>query len=296
VRQNNVLDDRDFFANIGVWPGALLMDPKGWLSNFAEADRALAVELLNSFTYFNATQVQKLISTGFMRIGSLDLNETNVHDVESRWKKFCESVMVSYPVSIPANPTDSGHMFVRVLREQFGINDNQICEPYELLRRLVRAKKPFPVVFVDDFSGTGTQFIRTVAEVKIVGRWRKKTSISAQLDRLQATQSYCVSAVITEPGRVAIHSKTSFRVSGGNVLPSSASALDTSTHLVPSSMRPKWREFVERYSRVAGIPAGKAFGFRRSGLAIAFEHGTPNNSLPIFSWQENGWKPLIVRP
>ena len=296
LRQKDVLSDRDFFANIGVWPGSLIMDPKGWLENFSQDDNPLALELLNSFTYFNSSQVQKLISTGFMRIGSLDLDESNVRDLESRWEKFCQDVVVSYPVSIPANPSDSGHMFVRVLREQFDINDEQICEPTELLRKLIKARHPFPVVFVDDFSGTGTQFIRTVNEMKRVVRWRRKTSVSAELARLGAKDAYCVSAVITEPGRIAIHSKTGFRVSGGNVLPSTASVLDKETHLVPPAMRPKLKDFIERYSRVAGIRAEEAFGFRRSGLAIAFDHGTPNNTLPIFSWQENGWKPLIVRP
>jgi hypothetical protein len=37
-------------------------------------------------------------------------------------------------------------------------------------------------------------------------------------------------------------------------------------------------------------------GFHGLGLTVAFEHGIPDASLPIFFSERNGWKPLMRRP
>ena len=36
-------------------------------------------------------------------------------------------------------------------------------------------------------------------------------------------------------------------------------------------------------------------GFHKLGLGLAFEHSTPDASLPIFYSQVNGWAPLVRR-
>lgn len=296
MTEKEIIRDRSFLSSINFWPNSLLVDPAGWLTNFDDSDRSIARELLDSFTYFNSLQVQKLISTGFMRLSSRGLDESNVSTLEERWAKFLDTVVISYPVSMPvANPSDSGHMFVRVLRDQFHIPDTRILEPKRLHAILVDAKQPFPIVFVDDFSGTGNQFIRTI-QADFSSASGRTSTIDDEVGRLGSEQAFCVSAVITASGHSKINTSTNFIVSGGNVLPPSASILDAETHLVSKANRPHVQGFVKRYSRVAGIPRAQAFGYRRSGLAIAFEHGTPNNSVPLFYWKENGWKPLIRRP
>ena len=63
-------------------------------------------------------------------------------------------------------PTDSGHIFARKLRDRFGIPEDQIFRPrFALEQRSMFSR----FVFIDDFAGSGNQFIET---------WRTKHNVS----------------------------------------------------------------------------------------------------------------------
>jgi hypothetical protein len=295
VIYDDVVDLRSYFSEIGLWPNQLALNPRGWMTNFSNEDLDVATALLRTFVYMNQDMIEKLSTSAYIRLSALKADSDTAEQIEPEWARFSSRVLISHPVSIPANSADSGHMFVRVLRDHAAIDEGRILNPDELAVELHRRVESVPVVFADDFSGTGTQFLRTLNADRPDGSGGA-TSIAAEVERLEGEDYYYVPAVISHAARIRVNAESRFRVSAGNVLPESASALHPRTYLVPAAMRSRLSDFIAKYSDLAGIPVPDRYGYKDSALAIAFAHGVPNNSLPIFSWKDNGWIPLIARP
>ena len=293
--KHNVVAARNFLSASGVWPPPVRVDVDGWLNNFDTSDREVAHRLLELFVFYNNDLLRKLVTTAFMRIGSLDLDEENASSHEDRWNDFLSSVVLSYPASVPPNPSDSGHLFVRVIRDHFGISESQLLGPLDLVKRLSVAKKPFPLVFVDDFSGTGNQFVRSLNQPLRVSWWRRKTSIAKQLHRLRPERAFAVFGISSISARREMLRNAHLRVSAGNQLDESASILTPRHNPDEEVERLELMDLVERYSVKAGISAADIFGYKSSGLTVGFEHGIPNNTLPIFTKESATWKPLISK-
>src|SRR5262249_49893615 len=110
------------------------------------------------------------------------------------------------------------------------------------------------------------------------------------------------------PGRIPRHAPRTVQSSGKEVepgdvrkrrrsrlvrptrlLPSESSANHPASLLRPDGLRAKSARFVEESSDRARIPAGKRWGYANLGLALAFQHGVPDATLPILWWEDNGW-------
>lgn len=75
------------------------------------------------------------------------------------------------------HPTDSGNLFTRKLRDQFGIPSRQIFWPSNALNNAGAFRR---FVFVDDFTGSGNQFIETWTARHGTGSDRKSFQDSAR--------------------------------------------------------------------------------------------------------------------
>jgi hypothetical protein len=110
---------------------------------------------------------------------------------------------------------------------------------------------------------------------------------------------YC-NAVVTELGRNRISNACPFVVLvTGNVIPASYSWTSNSSLLWPEEERENGIAFIRRVSEHMGLGddgGGERDwrGFNSLGLGIAFEHSTPDATLPLFHWAE-GWQPLVRR-
>ena len=70
--------------------------------------------------------------------------------------------------------------------------------------------------------------------------------------------------------------------------------LSSESSLFPGmAERDRVRILLEKYGR-ALAPRGP-LGYGGTGLLLAFEHSTPDNSLPIFWANTNHWKPLLSK-
>lgn len=69
----------------------------------------------------------------------------------------------------------------------------------------------------------------------------------------------------------------------------------------PASLQPDAQSVIKGASLRAGLPdtdgndVNDWQGFHKLGLAIGFWNGIPDATLPIFYWENNGWKPLMRR-
>lgn len=291
-----VLSKCDRFVEMQLWPTNVKIMPQQWLNNFKDSEMECALSLLNSFIYYSDAITDQMFHSAFHGLSAKifdDIGDGAAADAE--WKKFINNSYVTYVSGEAPNPTDSGHLFVRKARQVIGIPERRIVNP-ENVRKLVSVGQCANIIFVDDFVGSGQQFITSLKRVYIDDdgtEWRLIDVLSTA-----KCNGYFIPLVCTDVGYSKIKKVCDrMYVSPANVLDSKYSAFDDETYIFPKHLRKSGSDFIYTASLRAGIELTDDFwkGFCQLGLSIAFSHGVPDGTLPLFYWEENGWLPLIRR-
>ena len=288
-----VLTKADFFASIGIWPLKCDLNPELWLQNFTQSELNHALYLLNSFMYFNDTLVHEIFAAAVRTISRLMWQPNdNPTTLAQKWEEFVHTAIVTYVTGENPNPTDSGYTFAQKARA-IGITEDRIVTPEKALR-ILQSGSEAPIIFVDDFVGSGSQFLTT---------WRRQYGSAGktfeELAPITSNEMYLCTAFCTECGLKYIQSECPrIRVNPGHLLSSNYSALAEDSIIWPSALKSTAVEFIRSASERAGIPdtGGQVDdwrGFACLGLTIARQGSIPDATLPIFYWQKNGWQPLI---
>jgi hypothetical protein len=294
-----ILAKCDYFSEVSVWPLQQKLSPTRWLSNFDRADRHLAAHLLNAFLYFSEPMVDQMFAAAVQGISSLVIQfEASFFRIQSDWKAFLDSAIVTYVTGESPSPTDSGQLFSRKARQVVGIPEPSIVSPQDAVVRLL-TDLPRPVIFVDDFVGSGSQFVHT---------WRRLIrapgGADVSFEKLAAIarhKFYYCPLLCTGLGLRRIGGECpAVTLVPAHVVPPRYNALAPDSVVWPPHLLPQGSAFIERYSAAAGIPDQPGAvddwrGFAGLGLAIGFSHSVPDATLPLFYWEENGWIPLIRR-
>jgi hypothetical protein len=185
-------------------------------------------------------------------------------------------------------------MFARKSRQVLGLDEEQMVEPAEALR-LMRSDSGLSVVFVDDFAGSGDQFLQTWRRQRVVdGRSTAFRNLRARANRFFYCPAVATWYAIDRIERAC----PNVTVCPGQVIPSNYNLLSTDSVLWPPDLLPTASDFVERASNANGIVAECDVpwsGYDDLGLGLAFAHSVPDATLPLFYWERNGWTPLIKR-
>lgn len=288
-----------YFVRVRLWPRQTQFDPKGWMSNFDDAERPFAARLLEGFTFFSNELVAATFRSVFKNLSQVVLrNRSNYLAAANEWAAFVDSVIVVRVAGQIASEADSGYIFTRLSRDVLGIAEGRLMSPQAALESL-RKQPHQSIVFVDDFVGTGEQF---------VGMWERVHELSnawASFKSLALTSGagsisfYYVPLICAERGRGYIAEKCpQVKLLPAHVLAPSYSALATDSVIWRDDMAATGPKFIEKVSERAGLRdldgnEGCWRGYRRLGLALAFEHGVPDATLPIFTVANDNWKPLI---
>ena len=291
AREVAVLRKCRYFQTIGAWPSQERLNAKSWLNNFDYIDRPLAVELLDAFVHYNPAQFNHVFRF------SLSLLRNRVRAQGKDWNQFASDLIVTYPPGENPNPSDSGHIFVRNARGA-GIPEGRLVEPAQALSQYLT--KGSPVLFVDDFLGSGSQMRHTwLREYEIDGNLASFATASGG----HAGNIYYCCAFATTQGITHLQDEgITVDVQPAHQLNQKDGVLSSNTRLLDPSQREQIQEMIKRVSIKAGFmdTGGKNVsdwsGFAGLGLALSFDHGTPDASLPILYKEFNGWKPLIGKP
>jgi hypothetical protein len=294
-----VLEKCDYFVDVTLWPRGNEMAPREWLSNFTHDEKPYAVHLLNSFLYFSRGLTDALLVGAVNDLSRhvVDLN-ASYDRCTAQWNDFLDSVVVTYPTGEEPSVTDSGYAFARKARQVLGIPEGRILSPEETLEHIASTGIR-PVLFLDDFVGTGSQFLTT---------WNRRyatsagdTSFSTAFGGAADSAFYAPLIAAADGVRAIARKAPTVRLAPAHVLPDFYSALHPDSIVWPETLHADAFSVLQEVSRRAGIPdsGGMATddwqGFRRLGLCLAFEHGVPDATLPLFYWEENDWHPLIRR-
>lgn len=276
----------EFMVSVRLWPLRSVLDPSRWLSNFEEHELHVAVHLLDQFMYFSEELVDAAFLAGFQRISMSMFDPQQPAQLSLEWDEFFRSVLVTPVQGETVNVSDSGRVFGRKARQVLGLNEDQLLDPWEATQSAVKDGRP--LVFVDDFVGTGQQMITM---------WE-----SLRLDKLanSGVPMFYTPALSTAYGREAILKECKGLVLvAGQLIPEEYSITAKNSILWPVGRGQEFLEVVREASIRAGIPDtdGQSVddwqGFHKLGLALAMHGSVPDATIALFRWEGNGWKPLI---
>ena len=252
--------------------------------------------MLNVFLFYNQPLVDALFVAVVQKLSAtLTAQASSLAQARGLWRAFLQHVVVTYVPGERPGPTDSGVLFARKARQVLGIHENQILEPADALTRLWHNPE-LPLLLVDDFVGTGNQTIDA---------WHRPYP-------LQGDATLCFAA-ISEPASYICYTPLlatgrglreisanchGLQVCPAHILDEGYSLASRASVLWPENLKLAAPGFLFEASQRAGIvprlgPDWK--GLHQLALPLAFSHGVPDATLPLYYWRENGWKPLIRR-
>src|SRR5262249_51812789 len=153
-----------------------------------------------------------------------------------------------------ANISDSGFGFARRARQLVGLPEEQLMDNAQALSALL-TRGTGPVIFVDDFVGSGNQFLVTWVRRRELSAPRIETSFADVAATGTGQYFYCplvaaasgvarISAACREVILLPLHTLTD-----------RDSALSPTSQIWPEHLLPSAGDFIREASSRAGIPA-----------------------------------------
>lgn len=234
-----------------------------WLAQFDASHSSIASKVLDNVIVISDAEIQQAYRAALDRIGGWSKSDVQR---TGRW------VFIGL-----GGQAESGPAMLHMFREAAGLESDKYQEMFKTpadlpLMKLTAADT---VVFVDDFSGSGDQFVARWATIRelIAGEARTYLFLAAvtakALERLQEVDDLTV-----EAGRQLCE--------GENVLSDECTLFSPDEQLVVL-------EYCRRADR------RNPMGWKKCGLLLVISRKTPNNSLPILHARSRRWTPLFPR-
>jgi hypothetical protein len=291
VYVKDVLARCEALKRAGMWLPEPEIRPRAWIENFDDDDKILAAQLLERFVFYNQRLTDSLLTTSFYSIADGLKKGPAAPSREQLLQALPNAIFTPVSGETP-NPTDSGNFLCRRTRQVLGVDEAQIKATGEALQL---AENGRPIVFVDDFIGSGDQFL-TMWQDNSTG-----TSFEATQKQVGFAAIY-ISLVGTEEGidtiakhapavAVCVTHKVDRRGTLWGLKSSHASLYDQLDLML--------KKYVSRLTPHEPYMLQEnylTYGYKHRGLCFGFEHSVPDATLPIF-WCRGtkNWEPLIER-
>jgi hypothetical protein len=200
--------------------------------------------------------------------------------------------MVTYPTGEQPSPADSGHLLVRWARDVLRVPQAQIVDPAAAIAVLL-SDPSIPLLIIDDFAGSGDQFMETWTRKYAVQGRSSKISF-ADIAQSETLLAFYVAPIVTWKAAARITSEApQVRVRAAHQLSSRYSALDQHSVIIPADLRADIPQVIADASARGQIPRQVWFGWNDLALALAFSHTRTDGSLGLFWHGTDTWKALI---
>lgn len=274
----------------GAWEGVDRGHFEGWFNQFvARQKELLGACLLDNFIFRGKGQVEALLKAALcsppMLTQAAKWDGAVIDALRDR--HIDPGIRLAPVIRLDQPPTKSGTYVLRRLAKSLRIQDKWMLWPQSLMDM---PKSVHTVVLVDDFCGSGRQFSEFVEETEFQAVMNARPD--CRIVYLTVAAHSCgVKKVNEEFGRVEFIAgeilTPQHRFFGGELL---------SRIKVPGieeRLKADYDAIAEEVN-LGGSKIGR-YGFENQGLTYAFDHGTPNNTLPIYWYAGQNWTPLVNR-
>lgn len=282
-----------------------------WLNNFRDDEKIHALYLLTQFIYFNKFQIETLLKSiyrdlyKYKQIESIRLDNNDTLDNEFINQEYKNILSKTRFVTL-GNPSESSSELMPLFRK---INDLPITLFSHISTIKDGPKNVNHFVFIDDLCGSGTQALRysdeIIPEIKkthprakfsyfmLLGTKDGKSKVidESKFDTVASVLDLDSTYKCFDEHSRAFMNKDAF-IDAEKIFEFAGSyGQNLMKHFLKEN-KPKIKD--ETLERISGE---KKFGFGDGQLSIGFHHNTPNNSLPIF-WYNDApviWVPIFKR-
>lgn len=254
-------------------------DIDSWLGNFigevfpAETERRIALWLLCHFVYYNQNEVRYLCQTLLREYVHTSMADDldDVNRVESR----ISEIMLDTTFLPLGGPSESGAFILYMFRQANKLDTSRFISSSEIAET-----SSTRLVFIDDVTLSEDNDSQAY--------WYLKKLDFAEREPFLLT---CVAT----PSAVDTLSRIGVKVITAVLLDSRNRFFHADSFLFKpfSSLLDSSKTLAEHYGLKANgkIP----LGYSNGQFGFGFFYNTPDNVLPIFWGQENGWKPIFTR-
>ncbi|TXI47114.1 MAG: hypothetical protein E6Q50_14370 [Lysobacter sp.] len=284
---DGVRDRVDHLSRIQVWPGVTGAGCQSWLRQFQDLDCGLlGACLLDNLIYRSKAQTLALFRAVMTCPHLLPPSAASDFAFIKTLQGTRDPRIRLVPV-IPGPPTKSGAYMLRLLDRDLNLNGRwQILA--ENLGQLPAAVHT--VIAIDDFCGTGRQFVTRFLGLDTVRQLRRDRPELRLIYMPAAAHQSGIDAILAaDPGLQVFPGET----------------LNSDHHFFDGRVLERYkmnglRDILnDQYARILqAVPLGGGVGPKGYGelaLTYAFEHTTPNNTLPIFWQKHERWFNLLER-
>lgn len=244
-------------------------DIEEWLNNFTgkvftkSEEEILALMLLNNFIYITHDEVMHLCRVMYYEY---------VHTITSNGEDYNEVLKQTkfYPIG---NPSESSSLILYFFRMANGIGKDKFAHYPRDANRTNR------VVFIDDISGSGQQASDVIKEYI-----RRTTSDNKYINYYTLIGTEVAEEVFRN---MDINYRAACLLDGRMKLFS-----DDSYTKFSDQERKILSHFIDGYRDEVNW---EPMGYKSSQIAIGFYYNVPDNCIPIFWSEFNGWKSLFKR-
>lgn len=289
---NEVIAKCEVLKAAGLWAREPKLRPRAWLQNFDSSDRPTAAFLLDKFTFYNADLTTRLLVASYNSLGDGMAKAITPPDLQTLLSGLSTAILTPVKGESP-NPTDSGYLICRMARQSLHIEDTNVFDTDKALKH---AYSGGTVIFVDDFVGSGDQFLTT---------WLTPNAQGDSFADAQVKSGFLaiyITLIVTDFGLDNIRLKApSVSVCATHILNEKSTIRGILTE--HPQMRIPVEQLLQKYtSRLTPTEPYMAcqkylmYGYKERGLLLGFDHSIPDATLPIF-WSKgtNNWEPLIER-
>lgn len=321
VEYEEIIFEKIRVLNETLWEGRVdRQRVNRWLSNFADQrDRHHALYLLSQFMYFGSLQMRELLKGAFRDVYKYrvieQIRQNNHHTTDLTFiKDEFNNILQKTRFLGVGNPFESGTHLLYFFRQEnrlpkkLFIDINELFDYQEDGTSVLHFPDVDEYVFFDDFCGSGTQ-AKSYSK-GIVARIRDLKP-SANISYLMLFS--------TKAGKDHVRTKTKFNYVEAVVeLDESFRCFGTDSRYfdadTPTFIDRAYAEdlcsrhgleMMQIFWQKEGVPTGhipvyadkSKLGFGDCQLLIGFHHNTPDNTLPIFWWDEESpiWYPIFKR-
>lgn len=297
IMNTDITEKAKYYQEMNLWPRMQKLNYRGWLKNFEDnqEDLELAKLILDFFIYYNEDFVEQMIIAVVGKCGY------KLQELNGAWsyEDFKNNCWYSFIPGEHPHDSDSGHIFIRKVRDVLRIAETQEIKFGELLHKLSSETIPQNVILVDDIVGSGSQCCSAWNNLVYQGG----DSLAAICARIKHNVFYAPLLMNANGYKLVRQYCPDLHLETIHVLGNEYNLFhkDCLCWKGDEDLYNRGTEMILRRSKAAGIQdiyqndPLYIKGLHSQGWAIAFSHGIPDACPPFFYWDQNGWTPLIIK-